>query len=192
MAAEKPTIPVGESGSYRRPGGKNPFLPGNRPSDKKTAQLPNALEVCNQIEARNLEILDQRYKATGSTAARVERDRYANILKESCEDRARKKGYFDPINDIRDFLFGGDDQAFRHSPPSPTWPPYKPRPDGGQMPVPAPPPTSLAAAGGEMPQRVDTVDNDDGGLMAPQNPGDLEEDQQVQPLPGRYRRPFTA
>ena len=114
MAAEKPTIPVGESGTYRRPGGKNPFLPGNRPSDKKTAQIPNALEVCNQIEARNLEILDQRYKATGSTAARVERDRYANILKETCEERAREKGYFDPIGDIFDFLFGGGDQAFKH------------------------------------------------------------------------------
>ena len=113
MAAEKPTLPVGESGSYRRPG-KNPFLPGNRPSDKKTAQIPNALEVCNQIEARNLEILDQRYKATGSTAARVERDRYANILKETCEERAREKGYFDPIGDIFDFLFGGGDQAFKH------------------------------------------------------------------------------
>ena len=144
MAAEKPTIPVGESGSYRRPGGKNPFLPGNRPSDKKTAQIPNALEVCNQIEARNLEILDQRYKATGSTAARVERDRYANILKETCEERAREKGYFDPIGDIFDFLFGGEDQAsnFRHSPTSPTWPPSKPTPDGGQMPIPAPPPAA--------------------------------------------------
>ena len=143
MAAEKPTLPVGESGSYRRPG-KNPFLPGNRPSDKKTAQIPNALEVCNQIEARNLEILDQRYKATGSTAARVERDRYANILKETCEERAREKGYFDPIGDIFDFLFGGDDQAsnFRHSPTSPTWPPSKPTPDGGQMPIPAPPPAA--------------------------------------------------
>ena len=111
MAAETPTIPVGETGSYRRPGGKNPFLPGNRPSDKKVSQLPNVLEVCNQIEARNLAILEQKARIEGTTAARIERDRYANILKESCEDRARKKGYFDPIGDIFDFLFGGDDQA---------------------------------------------------------------------------------
>ena len=191
MAAETPTIPAGETGSYRRPGGKNPFLPGNRPSDKKTAQLPNALEVCNQIEARNLAILEQKARIEGTTAAKVALANYKKTLQETCEDRARKKGYFDPIGDVFDFLFGGDDQAFRHSPPSPTWPPYKPRPDGGQMPVPAPPPTSIAGAGGETKQRSNTVDNDE-ALMAPQNPGDLEEDQQVQPLPGLYRRPFTA
>ena len=122
MAADNPYKSKRQTGyGWTKPSntGEGPYTP-EHPSvvpitpPVKKAQLPNALEVCNQIEARNLEILDQRYKATGSTAARVERDRYANILKESCEDRARKKGYFDPINDIRDFLFGGGDQAFKH------------------------------------------------------------------------------
>ena len=144
MAAEKPTIPVGESGSYRRPGGKNPFLPGNRPSDKKTAQIPNALEVCNKIESDNLIKLQTWYDQTGSPAALVELNRYKGVLQKTCEERAREKGYFDPIGDIFDFLFGGEDQAsnFRHSPTSPTWPPSKPTPDGGQMPIPAPPPAA--------------------------------------------------
>ena len=111
MAAEKPTIPVGESGSYRGPGGKNPFLPGNRPSDKKTAQIPNALEVCNKIESDNLIKLQTWYDQTGSPAALVELNRYKGVLQKTCEERAREKGYFDPIGDIFDFLFGGDDQA---------------------------------------------------------------------------------
>ena len=110
MAAEKPTLPVGESGSYRRPG-KNPFLPGNRPSDKKTAQIPNALEVCNKIESDNLIKLQTWYDQTGSPAALVELNRYKGVLQKTCEERAREKGYFDPIGDIFDFLFGGDDQA---------------------------------------------------------------------------------
>ena len=110
MAVTKGPPISGKLGQYGPKGVTKPVNTGYGPPVKK-AQLPNALEVCNQIEARNLAILDQKARIEGTTAARVERDRYANILKESCEDRARKKGYFDPINDIRNFLFGGDDQA---------------------------------------------------------------------------------
>tara|TARA_B100000029_G_scaffold492221_1_gene553219 strand:+ start:529 stop:1005 length:477 start_codon:yes stop_codon:yes gene_type:complete len=51
--------------------------------------------------------------------------------------------------------------AFRHSPMSPTWPPYKPRPDGPgtQMPVPKPPPTaSLMMQGDENKKRYGWFD----------------------------------
>jgi len=77
----------------------------------KKAQLPNALEVCNKIESDNLIKLQTWYDATGSTAALTELNRYKGVLQRTCEERAREKGYFDPIGDIFDFLFGGDDQA---------------------------------------------------------------------------------
>ena len=63
MAAETPTIPAGETGSYRRPGGKNPFLPGNRPSDKKTAQLPNSLaDQLKKVGDRNRNLSNELKK----------------------------------------------------------------------------------------------------------------------------------
>tara|TARA_B100001250_G_scaffold211254_1_gene181252 strand:- start:326 stop:781 length:456 start_codon:yes stop_codon:yes gene_type:complete len=77
----------------------------------KKAQLPNALEVCEKIQADYMTKLDLIYEAMPTTANRINRDNYAKELQQSCEEKARGMGYFDPINDIRDFLFGGDDQA---------------------------------------------------------------------------------
>ena len=119
MAADNPYKSKRQTGyGWTRPSntGEGPYTP-EHPSvvpitpPVKTAQLPNALEVCDKLSARNLALLDQKARIEGTTAARKERDRFAELLKESCEERARKKGYFDPINDIRDFLFGGDNQA---------------------------------------------------------------------------------
>ena len=143
MAVTKGPPISGSTRQYGPKGVTKPVNTGYGPPVKK-AQLPNALEVCNKIESDNLIKLQTWYDQTGSSAALVELNRYKGVLQKTCEERAREKGYFDPIGDIFDFLFGGDDQAsnFRHSPTSPTWPPSKPTPDGGQMPIPAPPPAA--------------------------------------------------
>jgi hypothetical protein len=153
MAADNPYKSKRQTGygGTKPPSGYGPYTPEHpsvvpiSPPVKKVSQLPNALEVCEKIQADYLTKLDLIYEAMPTTANRLNRDNYADRLKESCEEKARKMGYFDPINDLRNWIFGGGgDQSFRHSPTSPTWPPYKPRPDGtgpdnpSQMPVPAP------------------------------------------------------
>ena len=90
MAAEKPTLPVGTTDSFRNPSNKrNPFLPGNRPSDKKTAQLPNSLA-------------DQLLKPVSRY------DEIAPILEEHGYDQTKYKKdreYFDEVyNQWKDLL----------------------------------------------------------------------------------------
>ena len=110
MAVTKGPPISGSTRQYGPKGVTKPVNTGYGPPVKK-AQLPNALEVCNKIESDNLIKLQTWYDQTGSSAALVELNRYKGVLQKTCEERAREKGYFDPIGDIFDFLFGGDDQA---------------------------------------------------------------------------------
>ena len=110
MAVTKGPPISGSTRQYGPKGVTKPVNTGYGPPVKK-AQLPNALEVCNKIESDNLIKLQTWYDQTGSPAALVELNRYKGVLQKTCEERAREKGYFDPIGDIFDFLFGGDDQA---------------------------------------------------------------------------------
>ena len=98
------------------------------PPVKKKEKLPNAFEVCEKVQSDYLTKLDLIYQNMPNTANRINRDNFANQLKQSCEEKARGLGYFHPIDDLRNWLFGGggdQSQVRDHSIPE-DWPKGEP------------------------------------------------------------------
>ena len=57
------------------------------PPVKKKEKLPNAFEVCEKVQSDYLTKLDLIYQNMPNTANRINRDNFANQLKQSCEER---------------------------------------------------------------------------------------------------------